>query len=65
MAMREVVSRAYRDAGAGMELYPDLVIVDGGQGQLSAAMDAFDQAFAIGQGPQCDAIADGHEVTDR
>lgn len=42
-AMREVVSRAYRDAGEGMELFPDLVIVDGGAGQLSAAMEAFEQ----------------------
>jgi len=42
-AMREVVSRRYRDAGAGHELYPDLILIDGGKGQLSAAMDAFDQ----------------------
>ena len=42
-AMREVVSRRYRDAGAGHELYPDLILIDGGKGQLSAAMDAFEQ----------------------
>ncbi|MSR43909.1 MAG: excinuclease ABC subunit UvrC [Phycisphaerales bacterium] len=41
MAIREVVSRRYRDAGAGQELYPDLILIDGGAGQLSAAMDAF------------------------
>lgn len=42
-SIREVVSRAYRDAGAGQELYPDLVIIDGGPGQLSSAMAAFEQ----------------------
>ena len=41
MAVREVVSRRYRDAGAGQELYPDLILIDGGIGQLHAAQDAF------------------------
>ena len=41
MSMREVISRRYRDAGEGLELYPDLIIIDGGKGQLSAAMEAF------------------------
>jgi excinuclease ABC subunit C len=43
MSMREVLSRRYRDAGDGLELFPDLVVVDGGKGQLSAAMDVFEQ----------------------
>ncbi|MBL4808569.1 MAG: UvrB/UvrC motif-containing protein [Phycisphaerales bacterium] len=42
-SMREVISRRYRDAGAGQELYPDVILIDGGVGQLHAAMDAFDQ----------------------
>lgn len=42
-AMREVVSRRFRDAGAGNELYPDVIMIDGGPGQLSAAMDALSQ----------------------
>jgi excinuclease ABC subunit C len=41
MAIREVVSRRYRDAGAGNELYPDVVLIDGGLGQLHAALEAF------------------------
>ena len=41
-AIREVVSRRYRDAGAGQELYPDVVLIDGGLGQLHAAMEAFE-----------------------
>ncbi|MDH3583244.1 MAG: UvrB/UvrC motif-containing protein, partial [Phycisphaerae bacterium] len=41
MAIREVVSRAYREAGRQHQLYPDLVIIDGGAGQLSSAMEAF------------------------
>ncbi len=42
-SIREVVSRRYRDAGAGHELYPDVILIDGGLGQLHAAMEAFDQ----------------------
>ena len=40
---REVVSRRYRDAGHGQELYPDVIVIDGGLGQLHAAIEAFDQ----------------------
>ena len=43
MSMREIISRRFRDAGEGLELYPDLVVIDGGKGQLSAAMEAFEQ----------------------
>jgi excinuclease ABC subunit C len=40
MAIREVVSRRYREAGAGHELYPDVIMIDGGVGQLNAAVEA-------------------------
>jgi excinuclease ABC subunit C len=43
MSMREIISRRFRDAGDGKELYPDLIVIDGGKGQLSAAMDAITQ----------------------
>ncbi|MBC8201016.1 MAG: excinuclease ABC subunit UvrC [Planctomycetes bacterium] len=43
MSMREVISRRYRDAGEGNELYPDVIVIDGGKGQLSASMEAFAQ----------------------
>lgn len=42
-SIREVVSRRYREAGEGHELYPDLIIIDGGLGQLHAAMEVFEQ----------------------
>jgi excinuclease ABC subunit C len=42
-AMREVLSRRYREAGQGQELYPDLILIDGGAGQLASAMDVFTQ----------------------
>lgn len=42
-AIREVVSRRYRGAGEGHELYPDVILIDGGPGQLNAALDAFEQ----------------------
>lgn len=40
-SIREVVSRRYREAGSGQELYPDVVLIDGGLGQLHAALEAF------------------------
>jgi excinuclease ABC subunit C len=42
-SIREVVSRRYREAGAGNELYPDVILIDGGLGQLHAAQSAFEQ----------------------
>jgi len=42
-AIREVVSRRYREAGQGNELYPELILIDGGLGQLHAAEQAFEQ----------------------
>jgi excinuclease ABC subunit C len=42
-SIREVVSRRYREAGAGHELYPDIILIDGGLGQLHAAQEAFEQ----------------------
>ncbi len=41
MAIREVVSRRYREAGEGNELYPDVILIDGGLGQLHAALEVF------------------------
>jgi excinuclease ABC subunit C len=43
MAIREVVGRRYREAGEGHELYPEVILIDGGLGQLHAALEAFDQ----------------------
>jgi excinuclease ABC subunit C len=40
-SIREVVSRRYEDAGAGRERFPDVILIDGGQGQLNAALAAF------------------------
>jgi len=42
-SIREVVSRRYRDAGAGHELFPDVIMIDGGLGQLHAAEEALAQ----------------------
>ena len=40
-SIKEVVSRRYREAAVGAELYPDIVLIDGGLGQLHAALEAF------------------------
>jgi len=41
LSIAEVVARRYREAGASNELYPDVILIDGGLGQLHAAMDVF------------------------
>jgi excinuclease ABC subunit C len=43
LSIQEVVSRRYREASAGNELYPDVILIDGGLGQLHAAQDVFKQ----------------------
>ncbi|MFP4581461.1 MAG: excinuclease ABC subunit UvrC [Candidatus Sumerlaeia bacterium] len=40
--MREVLTRRFRRAIEKEEELPDLVVIDGGKGQLSVAMDAFE-----------------------
>jgi len=42
-SIREVVWRRYKHAGMDAELFPDVILIDGGRGQLSAAMSAFDE----------------------
>ncbi|HRX84994.1 MAG TPA: excinuclease ABC subunit UvrC [Phycisphaerae bacterium] len=41
--IREVVMRRYRHAATGDELYPDIILIDGGLGQLHAALAAFSE----------------------
>jgi excinuclease ABC subunit C len=41
LSIQEVVGRRYREAGASNELYPDVILIDGGLGQLHAAMEVF------------------------
>lgn len=48
--MREVVSRRFRRLRDEDETFPDILLIDGGKGQLSAALDAFQ---ALGIEPPC------------
>jgi excinuclease ABC subunit C len=41
LSIQEVVSRRYREAGTNNELYPNVILIDGGLGQLHAALDVF------------------------
>jgi len=43
--IREVVRRRYRHAAEGEELYPDVILIDGGLGQLHAALAACEESF--------------------
>jgi excinuclease ABC subunit C len=43
--IREVVLRRYRHAAEGEELYPDVILIDGGLGQLHAALEACSKMF--------------------
>ena len=40
--IREVIARRYKYAAVAEELYPDIILIDGGLGQLHAALEAFD-----------------------
>ena len=42
-SVREVVWRRYKYAGMNEELFPDVILIDGGKGQLAAAYSAFDE----------------------
>ena len=42
-SIREVVWRRYKYAGMNEGLFPDVILIDGGKGQLSAAYSAFDE----------------------
>ena len=48
-SIREVVWRRYKYAGLEAELFPDIILIDGGKGQLSAAYGAFDGREAEGR----------------
>jgi excinuclease ABC subunit C len=50
-AMREVVSRRFRRISADGGPWPDLVVVDGGKGQLSSAVEALTELEIYGQFP--------------
>ncbi|MEW6250594.1 MAG: excinuclease ABC subunit UvrC [Planctomycetota bacterium] len=41
--IREVIARRYKYAAIAEELYPDVILIDGGLGQLHAALDAFNR----------------------
>jgi len=41
--IREVVWRRYKIAAMEAELFPDVILIDGGRGQLNAAWSAFDE----------------------
>ena len=45
-AIREVVGRRYQRAGMDEELFPDVILIDGGKGQLAAAFSAFDELLS-------------------
>lgn len=40
--IREVIARRYKYAAIAEELYPDIILIDGGLGQLHAALGAFE-----------------------
>lgn len=58
--LKEIVTRRYRRAMAGEELWPDLVLIDGGVGQLHAAEEAFREMNA--PVPQLASIAKKEEI---
>jgi excinuclease ABC subunit C len=49
-SMREVIYRRFRRLSREDEVFPDILLIDGGKGQLNAAVDAF---AALGVQPPC------------
>jgi excinuclease ABC subunit C len=49
-SMREVVTRRFRRLHEDDEVFPDVLLIDGGKGQLNAALDAFKN---LGIEPPC------------
>ena len=49
-SMREVVTRRFRRLRDNDEVFPDILLIDGGKGQLNAAVDAFKM---LGIEPPC------------
>ncbi len=43
--IREVIVRRYRHAAIAEELFPDVILIDGGLGQLHAALGAFESMY--------------------
>ena len=43
--IREVIARRYRHAAISEELFPDVILIDGGLGQLHAALEAFERMY--------------------
>jgi len=41
-SMREVISRRFKRMDAEGSIFPDILLIDGGKGQLNAAMEAFE-----------------------
>lgn len=51
LSMREVISRRYKRILADDGPWPDLVVIDGGKGQLSSAVEALREVGAYGRFP--------------
>jgi excinuclease ABC subunit C len=49
-SMREVVTRRFRRLSEEDEVFPDILLIDGGKGQLNAALEAFE---TLGIEPPC------------
>jgi excinuclease ABC subunit C len=61
-SLKEVVGRRYKRTAAGEELWPDLVLIDGGIGQLHSAEEAFREMGAQDVMPRLASIAKKEEI---
>ncbi len=59
-ALQEVLTRRYKYAANGTELWPDAILIDGGKGQLSAIEKIFEQFQ--GPKPYLLSLAKKHEI---
>ncbi|MBU0640179.1 MAG: excinuclease ABC subunit UvrC [Planctomycetes bacterium] len=54
--IREVMARRYKYAAIAEELFPDVILIDGGLGQLHAALEAFERLHTTIETERGDAV---------
>jgi excinuclease ABC subunit C len=54
--IREVIARRYKYAAIAEELFPDVILIDGGLGQLHAALEAFERMRAAVEADGVEAV---------
>ncbi|OQA91836.1 MAG: UvrABC system protein C [Elusimicrobia bacterium ADurb.Bin231] len=61
LMMQEMLARRYADISTGTAVRPDMIVIDGGKGHLSAAVETIDSCFGADKSPKIISIAKRNE----